>query len=263
MELYHITEPQAPEVPILLSSPHSGTYFPPEVRDTMKPEAVANPDDTDWFIDQLYDFAPQLGIRMISANYCRWVIDLNRDPDSKPLYNDGRVITGLVPHTDFNGESIYLGETPNAEEINRRINTYYLPYHQKVSELLMEIKNKFGKALLFDAHSIRKFVPGIRPEPFPDLILGDNEGKSASSDIIQTAYKALGQGGYDLQHNHPFKGGYITRSHGKPEVNIHALQLEMAKTNYMDDSETKFDETRAEKMRGTLKNMFSQLIKAL
>lgn len=263
MDLYNIVAPTAPKVPIVISSPHSGTFFPPEVADRLKPEHVAAPDDTDWFIHKLYDFAPALGITMITANYNRWVIDLNRDPNSAPLYNDGRVITGLVPTTNFNGENLYQQNIPSQEEINRRLTAYYQPYHQKVEKLLAATKAEFGKALLFDAHSIRKVVPGIRQEAFPDLILGDNDGKSASEAIINTAFEALKTDQYDLQHNHPFKGGYITRSFGQPAENVHALQLEMAKTNYMDDSETAYDEARANVMRTTLINVFEALIKAL
>ncbi|MEJ2004475.1 MAG: insulinase family protein, partial [Cyclobacteriaceae bacterium] len=36
---------------------------------------------------------------------------------------------------------------------------------------------------------------------------------------------------YELSHNHPFRGGYITRNFGRPENNIHALQLAMAETH--------------------------------
>lgn len=263
MDLYNIIPPTAPKVPIVISSPHSGTFFPPEVADQLKPEHVATPDDTDWFIHKLYDFAPAMGITMISANYNRWVIDLNRNPNSAPLYNDGRVITGLVPTTNFNGEHLYKGQIPSQEEVNRRLDAYYKPYHQKVAELLQATKAEFGKALLFDAHSIRKVVPGIREEAFPDLILGDNDGKSADKAIIETAFSALKSDGYDLQHNHPFKGGYITRSFGQPSDNVHALQLEMAKTNYMNDSETAYDQARADQIRAILQNVFSALIKAL
>ncbi|WP_420386846.1 N-formylglutamate amidohydrolase [Roseivirga sp.] len=263
MELFKVIEPRAKAVPIIISSPHSGTYFPNEIVDQFKAEHVARPDDTDWFIDRLYDFAPSLGIKMITANYSRWVIDLNRDPQSAPLYNDGRVITGLVPTTNFNGDNLYRAETPDQEEIDRRLKSYYLPYHQKVGQLLEETRAQLGQALLFDAHSIRKVVPGIRQEAFPDLILGDNDEQSASSTVIQAAWEALNSSGKDLQHNHPFKGGHITRSFGRPEKNIHALQLEMAKTNYMDNTETEYDQSRADEMRKTLVLMFEALIDKL
>lgn len=263
MELFNIIKPTAQPVPIVISSPHSGTFFPDDIKAKLKPEMAQNPDDTDWFIDKLYDFVPALGITMITANYNRWVIDLNRDPQRQPLYTDGRVITGLVPTTNFNGDALYVSEVPSEEDIDRRRTQYFEPYHNKVKALLEETKAQFGKALLFDAHSIRKTVKGIQSEPFPDLILGDNDGKSASKTLIYTAFNALKTSEYHLEHNHPFKGGYITRSFGNPQDNIHALQLEMAKTNYMDDTETQYDETRANTIRKTLKHLFEELIKSI
>ncbi|GLU43290.1 N-formylglutamate deformylase [Muricauda sp. NBRC 101325] len=221
---------------------------------------IEKPDDTDWFIDKLYNFAPDLGITMIMANYSRWVIDLNRDPDSKPLYDDGRVITGLCPTTNFNGDPLYRNETPDEAEVESRIKNYYRPYHDKIAELLEETKQQFGKALLFDAHSIRKVVPGIQKDPFPDLILGDNEGKTASQALINITLGVLNKSGKTVEHNHPFKGGHITRSFGNPSENIHALQLEMAKTNYMDDTETEYHGERAEETRKNLKQLFQELI---
>ncbi|WP_375325860.1 N-formylglutamate amidohydrolase [Flagellimonas sp. GZD32] len=263
MKLFNIIEPAAAKVPIIISSPHSGTYFPDSVVDTFRPEMIEKPDDTDWFIDKLYNFAPGLGITMITANYSRWVIDLNRDPASKPLYDDGRVITGLTPTTNFNGEPLCREETINTADINFRIKNYYRPYHDKIGELLEETKQQFGKALLFDAHSIRKVVPGIQKDPFPDLILGDNEGATASQALINSTLGVLNKSGKTVEHNHPFKGGYITRSFGNPTENIHALQLEMAKTNYMDDSETEYHDERAEETRKNLKLLFQELISIL
>jgi len=263
MDLYTIIQPTAPRVPIIISSPHSGTFFPPDIASRLYTEKAQNPDDTDWFIDRLYDFAPQLGITVIKANYSRWVVDLNRDPESKPLYNDGRVITGLTPLTNFNGDALYQSGEPDDAEIAQRVTDYYNPYHDKIKQLLDETKIEFGIALLFDAHSIRKIVPGIQQEPFPDLILGDNDGTSASAKIIDAAWNALQTHAYKAEHNHPFKGGYITRSFGRPAENIHALQLEMAKTNYMDASETEYHEKNAAQIREVLKNLFTQLISTL
>jgi N-formylglutamate amidohydrolase len=250
-------------VPILLSVPHCGLHFPESIKNRLKPEALASLDDTDWLVDKLYDFAPAMGITMITAHYHRWVIDLNRQPDSQPLYADGRVITDLVPLTDFLGNPIYQSQVPDNEEVKFRIENYFSPYHQKIAEILNDLKTRFGKALLYDAHSIRRFVPSIRPEPFPDLILGDNDEKSAHPSLIQTALKTLQSADYQVNHNSPFKGGYITRSFGNPAKNIHALQLERAKDLYMDDSETQYHPARAEKMRQVLIKMFENLLEVL
>jgi len=264
MEIFKITEPTAPKVPIIISVPHAGTLIPEDIRSKMNPELSDKLDDTDWFIDKLYGFATDLGITLITANYSRWVVDLNRNPENQPLYNDGRVITDVVTITDFNGNQIYKNScVPDSTEVSRRVGLYHRPYHEKLDELLKNTKTEFGKVLLFDAHSIRKSVPGIRSEDFPDLILGDNDESSASPELIKTTILSLQNKGYGFSHNHPFKGGYITRSFGKPKENIHALQLEMCKTNYMDSSEMTYDEDNAERIQVVLKEMFLKLIEAI
>ena len=262
---FFISESLAEKVPVILSVPHSGVDFPQELKAHFKPEMAAQPDDTDWFVHDLYNFAPELGITVIHAKYSRWVIDLNRDPESKPLYNDGRIITGLTPSTDFLGNEIYANKEfiPSDEEIERRLKNYYRPYYQKIESLLKERINEFGQVLLWDAHSIRRFVPTIRKEPFPDLILGDNGEKSADREIIEIALDGLKTGKYHLNHNTPFKGGQITRHFGKPEKRVHALQLEMSKIHYMNDDELTFNEARAEEMRKILRPVFGRLISHL
>lgn len=262
---YTIHPATTPEVPIIISVPHCGTAFPDEIKEQYKAKLIKAPDDTDWFVQTLYEFGPSMGITMITANYSRWVIDLNRDPYSKPLYTDGRFITGLCSATTFLGESIYKDERQEVElpEVKRRKDLYYQPYHSKLKELLRQRRKKFGKVLLWDCHSIRQQVSTIQKDKFPDLILGDADGASASPNFIESVLGILNQGGYSVSHNHPFKGGYITRYYGKPVKNRHALQLEMTKVNYMDDTETKYDKIRAAKMQELLKRVFEKLIEEL
>ncbi len=263
MTPFHILEPTAPQVPIIISIPHCGTEFPDEVIDDYLPEQVASLDDTDWFLQDLNDFSSSMGITVVYAKYSRWVIDLNRDPQSAPLYDDGRLITGLTTTTDFIGNPIYKsGKEPDQAEVERRLKVYFWPYYQKLQQLLEDRKREFGKALLWDAHSIRRMVPTIRKEAFPEMILGDNDEKSADKNLIDITLSELGKT-YQVNHNDPFKGGHITRYFGNPSNNIHALQLERNKNLYMDDSERKFDISRANKMREVLKANFSKLIQEL
>jgi N-formylglutamate deformylase len=265
MQPYKVISPVSDQVPILLSIPHCGIDFPDELKSEYNQDLIQAPDDTDWFVHQLYDFAPAMGITMIHAVYSRWVIDLNRDPQSKPLYSDGRIITALCPTTTFFGESLYRDKRVEigVEEVRRRVEKYYNPYHEKLQHLLDELKEKFGKVLLWECHSIRQSVPTIHNEKFPDLILGDADGTSASPGLIETAINNLERGGYKFSHNYPFKGGYITRHFGRPSENQHALQLEMTKLNYMDDAEKKYDPARAGKMRTVLENTLSELSNTL
>ena len=262
---FHIIEPKGDLKPLILSVPHCGTEFPDEVLSDYIPEMAASPDDTDWYVHELYNFASEMGITIIHAKYSRWVIDLNRDPESAPLYDDGRIITGLTTTTDFFGKEIYNSKDkiPNQQEVERRLTSYYWPYYSKVQALLDERKTQFGKTLLWDAHSIRHLVPTIREGVFPDMILGDNDGKTAESSLIDCALSGLMSGDFGVNHNTPFKGGHITRYFGKPNENQHALQLEMNKILYMDDTETVFDEERANKIRIILKRTYNNLISQL
>src|SRR3989344_3106732 len=100
---FFVRPAQGRSLPILLSAPHVGVEFPPEIRAKLLPECAAWPIDTDWFVHDLYDFVSELGITMIHARYSRHVVDLTRPADSTPLYSDGRRETGVVPITTFDG----------------------------------------------------------------------------------------------------------------------------------------------------------------
>ena len=264
-EPFVIIEPKGKKVPFVLSVPHCGTEFPDELKNHFVPEKMAAPDDTDWYVHKLYEFASELGITIIHARYSRWVINLNRDPESKPLYTDGRIITGLTPTSDFFGEDIYLNDSfhPDQLEVNRRVELYYKPYFAKIQELLNAQVREFGKVILWDAHSIRHFVPTIRSEVFPDMILGTNDGVSADQRYIDIALNSLKTSGLQVNYNDPFKGGYITRNFGKPDKHVHALQLEMNKILYMDDREKAYHPERASVMQRSLKHTFVNLIDSL
>lgn len=252
------------KAPILLSVPHCGTKFPEELKGLYDSQLISSPDDTDWFVDQLYDFAPEMGITMITANYSRWVIDLNRDPDSKPLYDDGRIITQLCPTQSFKGENIYLNNyAPNQNDIETRLQSYYWPYYNKIENELKGLKEEFGKVIFWDAHSIRQMVPLIRKDRFPDLVLGDNNGTTCAPVLANTSLDQLRRRGHDVKYNEPFKGGHLTRYFGRPESGQHALQLEMTKLNYMDDNEVSYSKPRAARMRDSLSMVFEALINAL
>lgn len=250
---------------MLLSLPHCGTGFPDGLVEEFVPLMIEAPDDTDWNLDILYDFATSLGVTIIFPKYSRWVIDLNREPENRPLYDDGRIITALCPVTDFQGNSIYKDNRPSVPdpEIKRRTKRYFAPYHDRIDEELESLRSEFGFAVFWDGHSIRRHVPTIQPDPFPDFILGSNDGQSADNWVIETALRALGTGNYDISHNRPFKGGYLTRSKGDPANNIHALQLEMSKDLYMKANETVYSKSKASPVKMHLKNVFAALIRSM
>lgn len=262
--IFSIKRPRAQRIPILLSAPHVGTFIPPAILQELRPEVAAELIDTDWLIHELYDFTLDMGITMIKAEYSRYVIDLNRPIEGPALYSDARRQTDAMPLTDFSGISLYrAGHTPDAGERARRIREYYQPYHQALAAELSSLRAQFSHVVLFDAHSIRRHVPAIHPQAFPDLILGDREGQTAAPILSQALLNSLSGSNFDITYNAPFKGGQITRGFGQPSQGIHALQLEMSQDIYLDPDLKSLIPSKVEALRAALKKAFLDLLIAL
>ena len=221
--------------PLLVSMPHVGTHIPDALARRMMPIARTVP-DTDWHLEQLYDFADGLGASVLAATHSRFVVDLNRPPDNANLY-PGQDTTGLCPIDTFAKQPIYrMGEEPDDTEIRHRVGTYWKPYHAKLQEELARIKARHGSALLWDAHSIASHVPRFFAGRLTDFNLGTADGKSCRSEIGARMLEiAQAAPGYTSVLNGRFKGGYITRTYGTPADGVEAVQLELSEITYMDE----------------------------
>jgi len=247
--------------PVLISVPHAGTDIPAEMAARMSEAALAMP-DTDWHVDRLYDFAPELGAGMIVATQSRYVVDLNRDPAGKPLYKDADN-TELVPLTTFDRVPIYRsGLAPDRKEERMRVARYWRPYHDQIGKELDALKRRFGVAVLWDAHSIPSMVPRFFEGRLADFNLGSARGASASPDLIGRVMAALDQGsGFSAALDERFAGGYITRHFGRPADGAHALQLELAQSTYMDEaSPYRYDPARAASLKPALARAVAALV---
>ena len=254
MELFEYRPPDIWRLPVLISVPHSGQAIPPEIRAEIKSQYIDPTQDCDFFVDHLYHFTSELGIGLIKANYSRYVVDLNRD--LKPLYDDGRVITSMIPETTFLNEPLYEAPLSEAEK-QRRVNEYYEPYHSALSRALDEIKQRFGVACLLDAHSIKRSVPSIHSVCFPDLILGTNDSTTCPMSVEQAAIEVLASGVYQLSVNTPFRGGAITRNFAQVAQRIYTLQLEMSQDLYMNED----DNTRNPELESRLSAHLKRYVK--
>lgn len=249
--------------PLIVSMPHSGTALSPGLEPRLGDAARGLP-DTDWHVPRLYDFLGDLGASIIRANYSRYVIDLNRDPTGASLY-PGQATTELVPTTLFDGTPIYKdGEAPDDDEIEQRRTEYYDPYHRALTELIVETRKAHGYVVLWDAHSIASEVPRLFEGTLPDLNLGTNGGESCDRTIERWAVKAMmDHEDYASIVNGRFKGGWITRAYGRPGLNVHALQMELAQVNYMREAPPwGFDEDKANRLRPALKDTMTAALKA-
>jgi N-formylglutamate deformylase len=235
---------------MLISMPHNGEAIPDIIAKTMTPvgKAVA---DTDWYMDKLYDFANAMGIYIIQPKYSRYVIDLNRDVSGVNLY-PGANSTELCPTTAFDLSPLYLeGHNPSEEEVERRIETYWKPYHQAVESTIAQLKEQYGKVVLLDAHSILSEVPRFFEGSLPDFNFGsvcEGEGTSCSPEMVNEVMD-LNFSPYSKIRNGRFKGGFITRAYGNPKNNVHALQLELSQATYMDESSNYYNLEKAEQVK--------------
>ncbi|PAJ73088.1 N-formylglutamate deformylase [Pseudoalteromonas sp. NBT06-2] len=247
------------KIPLLISMPHNGEAIADEIKHTMT-EVGINVTDTDWYMDKLYDFAEELGIYVINPKYSRFVIDLNRDPNGVNLY-PGQNTTELCPTTAFDLSPLYLeGMKPNEAEIKRRVELYWRPYHQAIEDTLNQMKQEFGKAVLLEAHSILSHVPRFFEGQLPDFNFGTSDGVSCDKTLISQV-EALNFSPYSNVTNGRFKGGFITRHFGKPEQNIHALQLELSQITYMNEPSNEYNETKAAEVKLKLRALVEALAK--
>lgn len=219
--------------PVLLNVPHAGTSLPEAIRQRLRIDAQELK-DTDWHMDQLALPCAELGVSVMAAQYSRYVVDLNRSAEDTPLYSGPT--TGLISQIDFDGRPLYQdGQEPDAEEAQQRIPSYWAPYHHALQAEIDRIIAQFGTCVLIDLHSIRSQVPRLFDGVLPDLNLGTNSGASTAANIEARAESALRTSGYSFVKNGRFKGGYITRHYGQPDRNVHALQLEIAQSTYMEE----------------------------
>jgi len=221
--------------PLIVSMPHAGTFIPRSVGRQLGDCAAGRP-DTDWHLPRLYDFLGELGATVIVANYSRYVVDMNRPPDGTNLY-PGRDTPRLCPVETFDGRPLYRVAAPDDAEIARRVEHVWRPYHRRLATEIARVKAAHGVAVLWDAHSIASEVPKLFEGRLPDLNLGTADGKSCSP-ALQAALEAAlqRQRTYTMVLNGRFTGGYITRHFGRPADRVHAVQLEMAESTYMDEN---------------------------
>ncbi|MEE2868363.1 MAG: N-formylglutamate deformylase [Pseudomonadota bacterium] len=246
--------------PVVLGVPHAGTFVPDDIKARFNDTGLKLA-DTDWHVDRLYsDLLP--GATMVKANFHRYVIDANRDPEGVSLY-PGQNTTTLCPTTDFDGRPIYQsGMEPQTGEIEARRLAWHAPYHAALQAEMERVRAKHGVAILYDCHSIRSVVPFLFEGTLPDFNTGTNNGTTCAS-AIEAAVVACAQAaeGYTSILNGRFKGGWTTRHYGRPAEGFHAIQMELAQKTHLATEDTPFayDEAKADRLRAHLKDILSAL----
>jgi N-formylglutamate deformylase len=219
------------EASLVIGFPHTGTDIPPQLDGAFVSPWLARK-DADWWIDQLYAFARDLGATTVRTRISRSVIDCNRDPSGASLY-PGQTTTGLCPTETFDGEPLYPGGGPDQGEIDRRRAAYFAPYHAALSAELMRLRTTHRHIVLYDAHSIRSHVPRLFDGELPQFNIGTNGGATCDPALAEAVTAICAASGHSLVLDGRFRGGWTTRHYGRPADGIHAIQMELSMRGYM------------------------------
>lgn len=246
--------------PLLISMPHVGTQIPPQQR-ARYTERALQLEDTDWFLDRLYAFAEPLGASLLVPVHSRYLIDLNRPSDNRPMYA-GRNNTELCPTRHFTGGPIYReGQAPDEAEIRRRVQVYWQPYHDAIAAEVARLKAAHGHAVLFDAHSIKSELPWLFEGTLPHMNLGTAGGASCAASLREALGAVLAaHNGYGHVVDGRFKGGHITRHFGRPGEGVHAVQLEMCWRAYMDEVPARWNDAKAAAVTPLLRELVQAMV---
>ena len=232
--------------PLVFASPHSGRDYPPEFIAATRLTIAQLRRAEDAFVDTLLDGVVAAGVPLIAAHYGRGWLDLNRsadelDPamfveplDDHPAQAGDRVAAGLgvVPRVAAHGLDIYPGRLRIAEA-QARIAAVHAPYHAALGELLDAARRRHGFAVLVDCHSMPT-PPGSGAPP--EIVLGDLHGTAAAPALVALIEAHFTGFGWRVARNVPYAGGYTTARHGAPGRGVHAVQLELDRSLYMDPS---------------------------
>ncbi|MGC2410241.1 MAG: N-formylglutamate amidohydrolase [Methyloceanibacter sp.] len=268
---FEVARPRELTAPLLFNSPHSGRIYPRAFLAASKLDALTLRRSEDSYVEELFGFVGALGAPLLYAHFPRAYLDVNREPyELDPaLFRDGlphyantqsvRVVGGLGTIARIVSECDEIYREPlSLVAALERINLLYTPYHTTLRSLLVEAQQAFGLAVLIDCHSMPSNPIADYGGARPDFVLGDRYGTSCSGELTRVAAEQLKALGYVVELNKPYAGGYITEHYGRPQAGLHALQVEINRALYM--NETSFDKSPGFER---LKRDLEQMVRAL
>ncbi len=237
IELY---KPDMARGPLVLASPHSGRIYPDALieRSALSRQVLRQNEDA--YIDDMLGFARHMNIPLLSANFPRCFVDVNRQADEIPsswkpqgaLPSTARAELGLgvVPTMITDKNQIYKRALkPSA--LKARLELLYHPYHNALAKLMSEAMQQFGRALLFDCHSMPGFSAARQRRP--DIVLGDRHGTACHPETMARLEALFLERGYSVTRNHPYAGGYVTAHYGRPANGMEVIQIEINRDLYL------------------------------
>ncbi|WP_436639121.1 N-formylglutamate amidohydrolase [Microbaculum sp. FT89] len=235
--------------PFVFNSPHSGRHYPRTFLKASKLDTMTLRRSEDTFVEELFSGVVDFGAPLMHARFPRAFVDVNREAyELDPTMFDGRLPSfantrsmrvagglGTIARIVADGAEIYSTPISVAEGLDR-IERYYKPYHRDLRSLVDQALNRFGTAIVIDCHSMPSSRITRENRRRPDFVLGDRYGTSCTSILTDVAQETLQRLGYTVARNKPYAGGFITETYGSPGDGQHALQIEINRSLYMDET---------------------------
>jgi len=244
---FETIRPRRLTAPLVFNSGHSGRDYPQRFLEMTRLDHLSIRQSEDAFVDELFGRAPHLGTPLLRAHFPRAYLDVNREPweldpqmFEEPLsdrYNPppprGAAGLGTLARVVAENKPIYRDRL-TLDDACMRIEGIYLPYHATLQKLLSEALTQFGVAVLVDCHSMPRLARS-GDKAAPDIVLGDRYGTACAPvlmDLIETVFTSAG---LRVARNRPYAGGYATRTYGRPQYGVHAVQIEISRHLYMNE----------------------------
>jgi N-formylglutamate amidohydrolase len=245
---FEVDEPDAQTMAFVFNTGHSGAVYPASFMAASRLDGLSLRRSEDAHVDRLFAPVVGLGAPMLRANFPRAYLDVNREPyELDPRMFEGRLPPyantrsmrvagglGTVPRIVADGQEIYAGRIAAAEAV-ARIESLYKPYHRTLRGLIQRTARTYGHCILIDCHSMPSTSLG-RDEAKADVILGDRYGTACTPDLIEAFEAQFQARGFRVVRNKPYAGGFITEHYGEPNLGRHALQIEVNRALYMNES---------------------------
>ena len=240
--------------PLVLDSPHSGTFYPPDFGFACDPARLRRAEDT--HVEKLYSFASELGCAWVEAHFPRSYLDANRnltevDPDmldgawphavelqEAAVLSKRRLGKGLIWRATDEGEPLYARQL-SVQEVEQRIERCWKPYHAAVKAAIDAAHARHGYSLHINCHSMPEIAgsyatdfPGTK---HPDFVLGNRDHSTSGEAVLLFIQEQLVQLGYSVALNHPYKGVELVRRYGEPQQHRHSVQIEINRGLYMNE----------------------------
>ena len=244
---FETIRPRRLVAPVVFNSPHSGRVYPERFLAMTRLDHLSIRQSEDAYVDELFARAPHLGAPMLRAHFPRAYLDVNREPWEldptmfvEPLSDrfnttSPRVAAGLgtLARVVAENKPIYRDRL-TLDDARMRIEGIYHPYHAALQKLLTEAIGAFGVALLIDCHSMPR-ITRSGDKAAPDIVLGDRYGTTCAPGLVDLVETVFAGAGLRVARNRPYAGGFATRSYGRPQHGVHALQIEISRHLYMNE----------------------------